>query len=64
MIFNTPEDQSVAKQTLDVIDAMGRELQGGVADLQKPEVRKEIEKRVEALQETVQGQLDLSLIHI
>ena len=58
MIFNKPEDQSVAKQTLDVIDAMSRELQGGVSDLQKPEVRKEIEKRVEALQETVQGQLD------
>jgi len=35
-----------------------RILQGGVADLQKPEVRKEIEKRVAALQETVQGQLE------
>ena len=55
--YNTEEEQSVAKDTLNVIDAMSREI-AGVKDLQKPEVQKEIQKRVRALQERQQGQLE------
>jgi type III restriction enzyme len=59
-VFKTPEERTVAKVTLDVIQRMERQFTS-LNDLHKPEVQAKIVEQVKEMTKTTQGTLDLKM---
>lgn len=57
-VFDTEQDQKAAKYVMQIIKQQERQFKGGVSDLNKPEVQKDLATKVQRAMQTDQGSFE------